>query len=150
MVLLLRCWGFFLLVSSSRPWSCQLHLLAAQEDGNEEGLDHAEDEMDDEEEEEEAHQNYDPLFEDVLNTCRRNPTWWRPAGAGDGNNTAVVDYYAGCQKLTGWNPRDSWWRVLDAQPIKKVLTDEKEAQIAECLDAAFLSIPTTETFWWAA
>jgi hypothetical protein len=146
-------WGFFLLLDSSSPFSSKkLHLVGAQEDANEgDGEYHADEDDMDEEEGEGYDDAYDPLNENELNPCRRNPTWWRAGGeqvAGAGNN---VDY-ENCQGLAGWSPRDSWWHV-DTQPMKEWLSDGKEQKIAECLDAAFvsISIPTeVDTFWWAA
>jgi hypothetical protein len=132
-------WGFVL----SPFMSCKLQLVAAQEDNNEEDHDVEEPNVLGEDDQEDGafhHDAYDPLNENELNPCRRHPTWWR---GGDGT---VVDYET-CQELTGWSPRDSWWR-LDTEPMKEWLSEGKEEKIAECLDAAFLSVP--ETFWWAA
>jgi hypothetical protein len=132
-LLCLLHWGFFLLASS--PLSCKLQLVAAEDENNEEY--HEDD--DEEEKEEDAYNDYDPLNENKLNPCRRHPTWW---GAGEG----IVDYEM-CQELTGWSPRDSWWHV-DTKPTKEWLSEGKEDKIAECLDAALVSVP--DTFWWAA
>jgi hypothetical protein len=74
---------------------------------------------DDEEEEEWV---YDPEQEDPLDKCRRDPTW------------DIVDY-DDCQRLTGWEPRDTWWR-LDVGHNEYYLNG-KEDDIHDCIREMF-------------
>jgi hypothetical protein len=143
--------GYALLFASSPSFfSSNLKVLvAAQEESHDEGHEDQENDEanvmgEDHEEGELHHDAYDPLNENEFNPCRRHPTWWW--GGGGDSGTTAVDYET-CQELTGWSPRDSWWR-FDTEPMREWLSNEKEELIAECLDAAFLSVP--ETFWWAA
>jgi hypothetical protein len=81
---------------------------------------------------------YDPENESPLHFCRRNPTW-----RGENN----VDYYETCRELTGWKPRDFWWRN-DTRPMEQWLSKGMDEKITECLDKSFLSVPGDK--WWSA
>jgi hypothetical protein len=85
--------------------------------------------------------DYDPENENAENVCRRNPTWQRQAD----DVIATLDY-ATCQELSGWAPRDVWWRE-DPYPAAHWLSDGKEQQIAECLHEAMRNVDGT--LWWA-
>jgi hypothetical protein len=65
---------------------------------------------------------YDPAQEDPLDKCRRDPTW---------DN---VDYNK-CQRLMGWEPRDTWWR-LDVGHNEYFLNG-KEDDIHDCIREMF-------------
>ena len=75
----------------------------------------------------------------TLEACRRDPTW-----RGD-----AVDHDE-CRRLTGWKPRDFWWR-MDKNHTKEVL-EGKEQEIAECIDKYFEEAKqkNDKDFWWAA
>jgi hypothetical protein len=57
-----------------------------------------------------------------LAACRQDPTW------------QSVDYEE-CRALTGWQPRDRWWRHDPAETA--FWMDGKEANLTTCLDQAF-------------
>lgn len=82
--------------------------------------------------------HYDPDNEHPLNVCRRNPTW-----RGENN----VDFYETCRELTGWKPRDFWWRN-DTRPVDQWLSEGMDEKITECLDESFQSV--SEDKWWSA
>jgi hypothetical protein len=57
-----------------------------------------------------------------LAACRQDPTW------------QSVDYEE-CRALTGWQPRDRWWRHDPAETA--FWMDGNEANMTTCLDQAF-------------
>jgi hypothetical protein len=81
---------------------------------------------------------YDPDNESPLHVCRRNPTWRVE------NN---VDYLEPCRQLTGWKPRDFWWRN-DTRPVEQWLSKGMDEKITACLDKSFQSV--SEDKWWSS
>ena len=59
----------------------------------------------------------------TLDACRRDPTW------------KSVDYDE-CQKLTGWKPRDQWWRH-DPEGSAPWVDDSQREQVSECMTTSF-------------
>jgi hypothetical protein len=71
----------------------------------------------------------------TLEACRRNPTW----------RGETVDNDE-CRLLTGWTPRDFWWR-FDKNKTHEMLHG-KEEEIAECIDDQFQKAKD-DGLWWA-
>ena len=71
----------------------------------------------------------------TLEACRRNPTWRGEA----------VDHYE-CRRLTGWKPRDFWWRV-DKNHTQEILEGQEQA-IVDCIDDHFRRAKEAG-IWWA-